>query len=130
MCTNYVSSPVQDSNGKVLSYKQKCKHANSIGTHLELVCQSRFTQHEETKNTNNKASTVSKIQATESNGSTDPGYRQQRKDLGKGVWHGTADPNNVIQSDNDKEQGPQKPDAKQIDKRYYIPKSTITAFNN
>ena len=32
MCTNYVSSLVQDSNAKVLSHEQKFKHAN-IGTH-------------------------------------------------------------------------------------------------
>ena len=55
------------------------------------------------------------MQTTESNVPTDAGYRQQRKDLGKGVWHGTADPNNVIQSDDDKEQVPPKADAKQID---------------
>jgi hypothetical protein len=36
----------------------------------------------------------------------------------------------VIQSDDDKEQVPPKADAKQIDKWYYIPKSTITAFDN
>jgi hypothetical protein len=44
MCTNYVSSLVQDSNAKVLSHEQKFKHAN-IGTHLELVRQSWFTQN-------------------------------------------------------------------------------------
>ena len=47
MCTSYVSSLVQYSNAKVLSYKQKCKHTNSIGSHSKLVCQSWFTQNEE-----------------------------------------------------------------------------------
>jgi hypothetical protein len=58
------------------------------------------------------------MQAMESNGPSDPGYRQQRKDLGKGVWHGTADPNNMIQSD-DNTEGPPKPDAKQGDQGSY-----------
>ena len=43
MCTKYVSSLIQDSNAKVLSHEQKFIYAN-IGTHLELVCQSWFTQ--------------------------------------------------------------------------------------
>ena len=85
MCTTFVRSLVQNSNAKILSYKQKLKHSNSIGTHLELACQSWFTQKEETKNTNNTTSTVSTMQTTESNVPTDAGYRQQRKDLGKSV---------------------------------------------
>ena len=63
---------------------------------------------------------VSTMQATEIHGPADPGYRQQRKDLGKGVWHGTVDPTNMIQSDdNKKKQWPPKPDAKQGDKDTY-----------
>ncbi len=55
----------------------------------------------------------------------DPGYRQQMKDLGKGVWHGTADYNNMIQSDDNKEQWPPKPDAKQGDKDTYLNPSLL-----
>ena len=60
------------------------------------------------------------MQATESNLPTETGLRQQRKDLWKGVWHVTTDPdNNMIQSNDNKEEGPVKPDAKQTHKGTY-----------
>ena len=72
MCTSYVSSLVQDSNAKVLSCVQKFKHTNSIGSHSKHVRQSWFKQNKATKNTNT-TTMVSTIQATESDGPTDPG---------------------------------------------------------